>query len=350
MSPSRNIQRGRRRERIDASPRFIDGAFRNTKRIASGLKPGGAGPLVKDLVQGTKHRRPPRPLPAVEPRIAWQRSPETGLRTTWLGHSTVLVEIDGSRILTDPVWSDRASPVGFAGPKRFQPVPIAINDLPQLDAVVLSHDHYDHLDRDGLTQIARTGAPIITSLGVGARLERWGVPSRQITELDWWETAPVAGRELTVTATPAQHFSGRGVRDRNRTLWSSMAIVGPTRRVFFSGDTGLTDEFQDIGDRMGPFDLTMIEVGAFHRAWGDVHLGPNNALKAHRMLGGGALLPVHWGTFDLALHAWDDPAETLLNAADSTTSRLIMPQLGQATEPDRYERVTPWWRSAGGTK
>jgi L-ascorbate metabolism protein UlaG (beta-lactamase superfamily) len=268
----------------------------------------------------------------------------SGLRATWLGHSTVLIEIDGVRLLTDPVWGTRASPSSLVGPKRFQPVPVPLRTMPQVDAVLVSHDHYDHLDYPTIRQLAKIGVPFVTSLGVGAHLEAWGVQPARIVELDWWESHTLPRTDVTVTAAPSQHFSGRGLKDRNSTLWSSLVIRSPRHRVFFSGDTGLTTEYRTIRDRLGPFDLVMLEVGAFHAAWGDIHLGPENALKAHELLGGGALLPVHWGTFSLAMHAWDQPAEVLLERAVGANVQLVMPRLGEPVEPSHAECVHPWWR------
>jgi L-ascorbate metabolism protein UlaG (beta-lactamase superfamily) len=284
-------------------------------------------------------------LPSRSPLADWAKPVETGLRATWLGHSTVLVEIDGLRVLTDPVWGDRASPVSFAGPKRFQPVPAPIAALPPIDAVILSHDHYDHLDYGTILELARRDVPFFTSLGVGAHLESWGVPAQRITELDWWERAELDRGGLVITAAPSQHFSGRRLSGRNSTLWSSLAVRGPTHAFFFSGDTGLTPEYREICERLGPFDLVMLEVGAFHPAWGDIHLGAENALEALSLLGGGSFLPVHWGTFNLAIHAWDEPAETLVRLAPARGAHLVMPILGQPIEPSRVERVDPWWRS-----
>ena len=168
------------------------------------------------------------------------------------------------------------------------------------------------------------------------------MPAERITELDWWESVEVG--PLRVTAAPSQHFSGRGPTTRNSTLWSSFAVRGPRHAVFFSGDTGLTSEYADIRARLGPFDLIMLEVGAYHPAWGDIHLGPENALEAFALLGGGTLLPVHWGTFDLAIHDWDDPAETLFERSKRRES-LLMPRLGEPAEPARPPRITPWWRT-----
>jgi L-ascorbate metabolism protein UlaG (beta-lactamase superfamily) len=325
-----------RRERILASPRFSGGVFRNP----SGAKPQlqrGSG-VIGQFLFGGQRRVPKAPLPSEDPRQRWLRPADSGLRATWLGHSTVLVEIDGKRVLTDPVWSERASPVGFAGPRRFQPVPVSIAQLPPLDAVIISHDHYDHLDKASVLQLEHV--PFVTSLGVGAHLESWGIAPERIIELDWWESFELG--PLTITAGPSQHFSGRGVGDRNRTLWSSFAVRGPRHSFFFSGDTGLTDEYRDIRSKLGPFDLVMLEVGAFHPAWGTIHLGPENALAALSLLGGGAFLPVHWGTFNLAIHAWDEPAETLLHRGQDVP--LLMPKLGAPIEPTHFERVLPWWR------
>jgi L-ascorbate metabolism protein UlaG (beta-lactamase superfamily) len=338
---------GLRLERIAASPRYLDGAFRNTLTVGPELKKGTRLPTIKEFLVGGQNRTPPAPLPSIDPRPRWVTPVETGLRATWLGHSTVLLEIDGARILTDPVWGTRASPVTFAGPRRFQPVPVSIAELPRLDAVVISHDHYDHLDYPTIRELAGLDVPFVTPLGVGAHLEAWGIPAERIRELDWWESVDLGETGVTVTATPSQHFSGRGVGGRNATLWSSLVVRGPKRSVFFSGDTGLTPEYGEIRARFGRFDLVMLEVGAFHPAWGDIHLGPENALEALSLLGGGSFLPVHWGTFNLAMHAWDDPAETLLRLGPARAAHLVMPRLGEAVEPSRVETVEPWWRGVG---
>jgi L-ascorbate metabolism protein UlaG (beta-lactamase superfamily) len=334
-----------RLERAQSSPRWSDGAFRNTAPVAPGLKPGTAFPTLGEYLCGGQRRTPPGPLPMASPLERWTKRVETGLRVTWLGHSTVLLEVDGVRVLTDPVWGERVSPVSFAGPKRFHPAPVPLAQLPKLDAVIISHDHYDHLDYPTILELAKTDVPFITSLGVGAHLEAWGLPEERITELDWWETAELRRGGVTVTAAPSQHFSGRGVGSRNGTLWSSLVVRGPTRSVFFSGDTGLTPEYAQIKERLGPFDLVMLEVGAFHPAWGDIHLGPANALEALALLGNPSFLPVHWGTFNLAIHAWDDPPETLMELGPKRGAHLVMPRLGEAVEPSRVERVDPWWRS-----
>ncbi len=336
---------GLRLERIKSSLLWAGETFRNIHPIAPGLQdPSAPRPTLTEFLCGGNRRVPRGPLPSLDPREAWLRKPASGLRATWLGHSTVLIEIDGLRVLTDPVWGPRASPSRIAGPKRFQPVPVRLSALPQIDLVVISHDHYDHLDFPTIRELAKRGVPFVTSLGVGAHLESWGVAPDRINELDWWESHRVPNTDLTVTAAPSQHFSGRALKDRNATLWSSLVIRGTRHAVFFSGDTGLTSQYAEIRERLGPFDLVMLEVGAFHPSWGHIHLGPENALKAYELLGGGAFLPVHWGTFSLALHAWDEPAETLLELGPQLGARLVMPRLGEPIEPAHAPPLKPWWR------
>ncbi len=337
---------GLRLERIQASPRWFGDRFRNVHPMLPGLRDlSAAMPSLAEFLCGGERRYPKGPLPALDPRETWRQRPESGLRATWLGHSTLLIEIGGLRILTDPVWGPRASPARWAGPKRFQPVPVPLRAMPLVDLVIVSHDHYDHLDYPTIRQLAKTDVPFVTSLGVGAHLEAWGVRPERIVELDWWESHELPQGGVTVTAAPSQHFSGRGLNNRNSTLWSSFVLRSQSHGVFFSGDTGLTTEYESIRERLGPFDLVMLEVGAFHPAWGDIHLGPGNALEALRLLGGGAFLPVHWGTFCLAMHAWDQPAEELLKSSIPAGAPLIMPRLGEPVEPAHADRVVPWWRS-----
>ena len=334
---------GLRLERARASKQYRDGKFHNTSGLGAGLK-GNPLPILGEFFLGGGARVPKVTLPVASPLAAWSTPAASGLRITWLGHSTMLLEVDGLRVLTDPVFGDRASPVSFAGAKRFHPTPASISELPQLDAVLLSHDHYDHLCAASMREIAKLRVPVITSLGVGARLEQFGVAQALITELDWWEEHTLPGGALSFTATPAQHFSGRTLTDRNETLWSSWVVTTENRRLFFSGDTGLTEEFAAVHNRFGTFDVVMLEIGAWHPAWGDIHLGPENALRAFDLLGKGTLLPVHWGTFDLGLHPWDEPVETLLRLAVPAQARVLTPMLGRPFEPSEVEGPVPWWR------
>ena len=338
---------GERLERMRASPMWNGSGFRNLAPIAPGLRdPGTPMPSITEMLCPKPPRIPAGPLPLVDPRAAWAQAPESGLRATWLAHSTVLLEIDGAKVLTDPVWGPRASPFALVGPKRFAPMPLRLRDMPEVDVIVISHDHYDHLDYPTIRALRASKVPFVTSLGVGAHLQAWGIAPERITELDWWQSHTVPGTGLTITATPSQHFSGRGLKTRNSTLWSGLVMRGSRHAVFFSGDTGLTDQYTEIHQRLGPFDLALLEVGAYYPAWGDMHLGPDNAMKALALLGNPAFLPVHWGTFALAMHDWDQPAERLLQLAP-TAAPLLMPRQGEALEPAHAGQPQPWWRAVG---
>jgi len=339
---------GERLARIRRSPNYRDGAFRNPE-ATSLASTGSTWQTLRRWLGGHEQRVPPGPLPIVRlTRADFARPPASGLRATWLGHSTVLVELDGARVLFDPVWARRASPSSLVGPRRFHEPPLALDELPPLDAIVASHDHYDHLDREVVRALARSaaqsGARFVVPLGVGAHLERWGVAPDRIVELDWSESATVG--PLTLTATPARHFSGRGLNDRNHTLWASWSVAGPRHRVFHSGDTGPFPGFADIGASHGPFDLTLVKIGAYGETWPDIHLTPEQAVDAHAKLRGGLLLPIHWGTFNLAFHAWDEPAERVVAAAAvATGTRLVVPKPGESVEPATPPPVEPWWRA-----
>ena len=325
--------------RVERSPQWRDGKFRN--RL-----PRIDGPMWQAFGEfffgGSKHRRPTAPIP-VEQRAArdYASPPTSGLRVTWLGHSTTLLEIGGTRLLIDPVWSERASFVSFAGPRRFYPPPLPLAELPSIDAIVLSHDHYDHLDETLVRTLAPRGLRWITPLAVGDWLRDWGVPASDVTELDWWESVHVGSAELT--ATPARHFSGRGIGSTDRTLWCGWTIVAAEKRVYYAGDTAMQHEFAEIGQRCGPFDLTMIEIGAYDRLWPDVHLGPEQAVAAHRAVRGDVMLPLHWGTFDLALHGWTEPIERTLAAAARDGVRVATPRPGGMVEPASLRPVERWW-------
>jgi L-ascorbate metabolism protein UlaG (beta-lactamase superfamily) len=334
---------GSRLAKAIESKQFRNGRFHNTFDFAPTVSRDTL-PLMGDLLFGGRKRMPKSPLPVLDPVSVWHTAASSGLRVTWLGHSALFLEIDGARILIDPMFGNYAAPFPLLGRRRFHPVPARLEDFPPIDLVIQSHDHYDHLSVRTWKKIARMDVPVVTSLGVGARLERLGVNPSRITELDWWEGFELPDSGVRVVATPAQHFSGRGLGDRNATLWSSWVFETAKHRVFFSGDTGLNDELRMIGERYGPFDLTMLEIGASNAAWADIHLGPANALKALQMLGGGTLLPIHWGTFDLALHVWDEPANTLLELAAAANVRVITPRLGEPVEPSLVAGPTPWWR------
>jgi L-ascorbate metabolism protein UlaG (beta-lactamase superfamily) len=327
---------GERLRRMQDSRNFKEGVFVNP--LPTAQVPFWTA--TSRWIKGGDFTRPSEPLPLAKP-ADFSRSPASGLRITWFGHSSLLVEIDGKRILTDPVWSERCSPSSFMGPRRFFEPPIAVEQLPTLDAVIISHDHYDHLDQPTIRALADRTPLFLVPLGVGAHLESWGIARDKIVDLDWWEAKNVG--DIVVTATPARHFSGRSLSDANRTLWAGWAFKGPKHRVFFIGDTAMFPEFSEIGERLGPFDASLIEVGAYDALWADVHLGPEQALAAHRMVRGGVLFPVHWGTFDLALHGWTEPAERLLVGAKAAGVSLVVPRPGESIEPKQPPPAARWW-------
>ncbi|MFF3617091.1 MBL fold metallo-hydrolase [Streptomyces sp. NPDC002580] len=331
---------GDRAERIRRSPQYRDGAFRNRIPTTT-LEPGTTLDSTRAWATGRRQRRPAGPVPVTAPPTA-ERLPPGGLHITWHGHSSALVEIEGARILTDPVFSDRCSPAPLPGPRRLHPSPVPVTELPPLDAVVISHDHYDHLDAPTVRALTRSQtAPFVVPLGVGAHLERWNVPAARIVELDWDESVTVNGVRLT--ATEARHYSGRGLT-RDRTLWASWVLAGENRRVFYSGDSGYFPGYAEIGSAYGPFDVTLMQIGAYGDAWAEIHMTPEQALTAHHDVRGDLLIPLHWATFDLALHSWAEPADRIQHAARTSGTRLAVPRPGQRVDADAPPEVDGWWQ------
>lgn len=328
---------GERRAKMEASPQWEDGHFENPQPLWN--DPWG---MVGGLAKASAYGSPAQPLVVeqVEP-ARFQTPPPTGLRVTWFGHSSLLVEIDGHRVLTDPVWGARTSPLSWAGPQRWYAPPIALEALPKLDAVVLSHDHYDHLDEPTITAMRDWDTVFIAPRGVGAHLAYWGVPEARIVELDWWESHKVGA--LEIVCTPSRHASGRMLVDNNATLWAGYAFVGQEHRAYFSGDTGLFPAMKEIGQRLGPFDVTMIEAGAYNQAWPDWHLGPEQAVLAHQWVRGETMLPIHWGLFNLAYHGWTEPIERVLARGQELGVTVLTPKPGQSVEPTAPLRQARWW-------
>ncbi|GGQ69739.1 hypothetical protein GCM10010195_26610 [Kitasatospora griseola] len=341
--------RGKRLHRVSGSPHFVDGSFRNpvpTRPLTYGHTPLA---LMRTRLAADGGRRSPAAAVPVHRLLPAELSapPESGLRLTWLGHATVLAELDGVRVLFDPVWSERVSPFDWIGPKRLHPVPLPLAELGPVDVVVISHDHYDHLDMDTIRTLAAGDAVFAVPLGVGAHLEHWGVEPYRIVDLDWWESAELDG--LRLTATPARHYCSRGPRPSGKFLWSSWVVESKRHRLFHSGDTGWFPGFADIGHRFGPFDATMMQVGAYSEHWPEVHLTPEEAVQAHRDLGGKVMLPMHWGTFDLAPHPWEEPAERTVAAAQAAGVTLAVPRPGKPFEPADPPPAAPWWRAVATT-
>jgi L-ascorbate metabolism protein UlaG (beta-lactamase superfamily) len=328
----------------ERSPNFHDGVFVNLEPASFNIDAEEQRNILWELIGNRGVSRPGAAIPLAAPEAHAFEAPAGQIAVNWLGHSTALLEIDGYRVLTDPVWSERCSPSDVIGPGRMHPPPVPLEALPALDAIVVSHDHYDHLDIDTILALARSQwAPFVVPLGVGAHLRDWGIPDERIIELDWHEQTTID--ELTLICTPARHFSGRFL-SRNATLWASWAIIGPAHRAYFGGDTGYTKSFTEIGNDHGPFDVTLMPVGAYNKTWPDIHMNPEEAVQAHLDLGGRLLVPIHWCTFRLAPHPWAEPIERLLAAADSSQVRVAVPKPGERVDPTAATEFAPWWRFA----
>jgi L-ascorbate metabolism protein UlaG (beta-lactamase superfamily) len=328
---------------------FLQPARRNGKAFVNPVPtvvmlPGTSWQSIRDFFVGGGESTPKRPLgPFHTDTTLYRTPPSTGLRVTWMGHSTLLIEIDGKRILTDPVWSSHASPVPILFAKRFYPPPLPLDQLPPLDLVLLSHDHYDHLDAPTIKRLARTDVPFVCSLGMGEYLKRWGVPSHRITELDW--TGETSLGDIKITAVPARHFSGRG-STRFGTLWSAFVIKGPRHSIFFGADSGpFTEGYREIGNVYGPFDLTMLEIGAYGPYWPQIHLSPPYAAEGHLALRGEVLLPIHWGLFNLAYHPWREPVEWIIREAEEKGIKLLLPRPGEPMNVTGDDYRSGWWEN-----
>ena len=309
--------------------------------------PRGEGDIMANIngqFFGEEVREPTGKIP-VQAIAPDSLSKDPGLRAYWLGHAGVLVEIDGMRVMVDPVFSERVSPFDFMGPKRFHESPIALSDMPAIDAVMISHDHYDHLDMKTAVHLSRQGTRYFVPPGIGNHLKRWNVPHAQITELDWNQSETLGA--LTLTNTPAQHYSGRGLSDWHKTLWASWTITGPKHRVYYSGDTGYSPHFKAIGKQYGPFDLTIIKIGAYGPGtfWNHIHMTVRDAMRAHNDVRGKQMLPVHWATFNLGFHEWEEPIEQALALQQSMKIDLLTPRPGEKVEIGKQFESTQWWRN-----
>lgn len=336
----------RRRATFDTSAQHDGARFRNVKpRPVEGI--GKTLSIVWNLLLHKPDGTSPAHVLPVDPLTREQLDAAPDRSVYRLGHSTLLLKLRGGFWLTDPVFAERASPFRRFGPKRFHAPPIALDDLPPLHGVILSHDHYDHLDHDTVLALAAKTAVFLTPLGVGDRLIEWGIDAAKVRQFDWWQSAGIDG--LAFTATPAQHFSGRSLFDGNSTLWASWVIVDDDLRVFFSGDTGYFDGFRRIGERMGPFDVTLLETGAYDAQWPYVHMQPEETVQAHVDLRGRWLVPVHNGTFDLAMHQWQEPYERATALAAALGIALATPRMGERLDLAAPHEGERWWRGVGGT-
>jgi L-ascorbate metabolism protein UlaG (beta-lactamase superfamily) len=328
-------------EAMKRAKNYQNGVFVNSEPTTV-MRPGTNWKTFYEfLFRGSSERVPNKPLPVVPAKAFVQGPASASPRFIWLGHSSVLLELGGKRVLIDPVLSERASFFSWMGPKRFEPAPLEAKDFPALDAVLISHDHYDHLDKATIKALADKTASFHVPLCVGAILKDWGIPENKIIEYAWWDEHATGG--MTVVAVPARHFSGRGLFDRNNTLWCSWVVIAGRGRVYHSGDTGMTAQFKEIGEKYGPFDLAFIKIAAFNENWPDIHLTPEQTVEAAKILGGKTLCPIHWGTFDLGLHSWHEPIERFVKAAEQEKQRIVTPKIGELVDPENYENVF-WWK------
>ncbi len=282
------------------------------------------------------HSLPFRTIPGTELKATGED------RLYRLGHSTVLMELSGEWVITDPVFVERASPVQWLGPKRFESTPVELEQLPHLKAVVISHNHYDHLDKQSIQQLKDRTDYFVVPLKLGDLLIRWGVASEKVVELDWWKGVELG--ELTITATPAQHYSSRSLTDRNETLWASYVLETDDTRLFFSGDSGYFGGFAEIGRHFGGFDLALMEVGAYNELWRDIHMLPEDALQAQLDLNAGVMVPIHNATFDLGRHAWWEPFEAMESLGQAHDVEVLMPRFGEQVSVHNPEQYAAWWK------
>ena len=343
-APSHSQPHSAKADKYQASPQRRGDRFHNPAPRPASQGLGKTLRLIWNaLFNKPAGTTPPGTLPVQAlTRAQLEAAPDRSLFR--LGHSTMLIKLRGAFWLTDPVFSERASPFQWMGPKRFHQPPIALRDLPPIRGVILSHDHYDHLDRHTVEQLAGSTGVFLTPLGVGDRLIEWGIEASKVRQFDWWQGVEIDG--LSFTATPAQHFSGRSLFDGNSTLWASWVIVDDDLRVFFSGDTGYFDGFKAIGERFGPFDVTFLETGAYDAQWPYVHMQPEDTVQAHVDLRGHWLMPVHNGTFDLAMHRWQEPFERVMGLTTARGIPLATPRMGERLDLAAPHRGERWWRNA----
>lgn len=333
---------GKRLDRIHKSAHYREGAFQNIEETPM-LADGVSYPkMIVEFFGKGVNREPSKPLPAVKTDLDHLASVEPAI--VWFGHSSYLIRIYGQNILIDPVFSSRPSPIQFIGKENYSTqVRYTAEDMPkQIDLVIITHDHYDHLDYNTIKRLKSRVGMFYTSLGVGAHLESWGIEQERIVEFDWWEKQTFK-HGIEITATPARHFSGR-VFKRNQTLWSSFVLKTDSHSIFIGGDSGYSSSFKVIGDQLGPFDLAILECGQYDKQWPFIHMMPDKAPQASIDLKAKAFMPVHWGKFTLALHEWNDPVERALTKSDELGTVMVTPMIGEAFGLDKPLPMKRWWR------
>lgn len=319
---------------------YIDGKFVNAVPTSLFMRSSESSSATDD----SKDLNPTAKI-SVEP-INWNKIKSEKDSLTWFGHSAFLISIDNKKILLDPIFSPIASPVSFVGVNRYkysEDMANIIDEMPPIDAVFISHDHYDHLDYQSIIKLKSKASHFFVPLGVSAHLIRWGIPKEKITELNWWDEMEYQG--LSVTLTPSRHFSGRGILNSNTTLWGGWAVLGKKSRLYYSGDGGYGPHFKEIGKKYGPFDMTIIEGGQYDQRWAEMHMIPEQSVKASLDVNGNNMMLMHWGGFTLANHGWKEPIERALNAAKEKEVNLIVPKIGETVQldSDLHIPISSWW-------
>ena len=302
------------------------------------------------MFENNKNRKPNFEIPIVEVNIdSFANKNSDELSVIWLGHATTLINIDGTLILTDPILTKWASPVDWFGPKRFFDSPIKIEDLPILDVVLISHNHYDHLDKESVLRLNGITKKFLVPTGVEKHLLSWGILPEKIISKNWSDTLQVNDKVEIIT-TPAHHFSGRLIFDNNKTLWASFVIKSKNHSVYFGGDSGFFKGYKTIGEKYGPFEITILPIGAYSKMWQSIHMNPEEAVQAHIDLKGKLLFPIHWATFNLALHSWNEPAERLIFASEKENVSFVIPKPGEVVKSNSKRVITKWWIKDNATE
>ncbi|RMA64556.1 MBL fold metallo-hydrolase [Ulvibacter antarcticus] len=339
---------GDRLKRIEKSEHYKDGKFHNLSETNVDGDINYIKTLGEYFTKGNKVPDWSIPVKKITPETI-SKTADSVTKITWFGHSALLLEMDGMKIFLDPMLGEVPAPHPLLGSKRFNDtLPLAIEDIPILDAVIISHDHYDHLDFGSIKKLKEKVKHFYVPLGIGAHLISWGVSEENITEMDWWESTNLAGIELT--AAPSRHFSGRGIGDRSRTQWSSWIIKGKTNSIYFSGDSGYDTHFKEIGEKFGPFDLAIMECGQYDKQWPLIHMMPEETVQATIDVKGKLLLPIHWGAFKLGLHSWTDPAERVTKTASEMNVSITTPIIGEAIVLGNETPQSHWWERTSEVK
>lgn len=335
------IPEGKRLEKIKTSSNYVNGRFKNLSPTSLMADQASYIKLLKLQFWKETPTEPATVLPSVKSDLAPTLTEKPVI--TWFGHSSLLIQLKEKNILVDPVLSERASPVQYAGSRNYEGTSIfTTEDLPTIDYVLITHDHYDHLDYGTITQLKSRKPKFYTPLGVGAHLESWGIPSEDIHEFDWWESENI-DTGIKLITTPARHFSGRSLTDKNKTLWASFVLITQEHNIYLGGDSGYDTHFREIGEKYGPFDIAILEAGQYHEYWPNIHMMPEETVQASKDLKAKVLLPVHWGKFTLSLHRWDDPIVRINNQSQRAGVQITTPRIGEKIILDSIYPESKWW-------